>query len=183
MKALLTTITAALFLLPAGAAEAEKPLVTLSVKRQVLDSDHDLHGRRGDSRQKTLALRVEIANTSQVAVGESSLTGDVLINRAGKERETLVRESLSPVKVPALKPGERLTFDLGKIQVSEIEWRNRKFEETLEEWQVTCTSGNTELGKAVSSDRYQALSKEVPAISKKQATANPPRKPLRRKVE
>ncbi len=184
MKTFLTTCaTAILLLVPAGAAEPQKPLVTLAVKRQMLDSDHDLHGRRGDSRQKTFALRVEITNTSQAPVGESELSGDVLVKRVGDGQEKIVKEPLAAIKVPAMKPGERLTLHLGKIQLSEIEWRNRKFEETLEEWQVTSRLGNAETGRAVSSDRYETLAAEVVPASKKPERVKPLRKALRRQAE
>ena len=177
MKTLLTTLaTAVLLFVPAGAAEPQKPSVSLTVKRQILDSDHDLRGRRGDTSRKTIALRVEISNTSQAPVGESELSGDVLVKRVTDEQEKIVREPLPPLKVPAMKPGESLIFDLGKIQLSEIDWRNRKFEETLEEWQVTSTSGDTEIGRAVSSDRYETLSKEVVATPKKDGPDKPRRK-------
>lgn len=183
MKTLLTTLAAALLLVPAGAAEPQKPLVTLTVKRQILDSDHDLRGRHGDTRQKTITLRVEISNKSQAPIGESGLSGDVLVKRVRNDQEKIVREPLFPLKIPAMKPGERLIFDLGKIQLSEIEWRNRKFEETLEEWQVTSTSGDAEIGKAVSSDRYESLSKEVVATPKKVGPDKPRRKGLQRQTE
>lgn len=183
MKIPLPILAAAFLLLPAGASQAEKPLVTLTVKRQVIDSDRDLHGRFGDSRQKTFTLRVEISNTSQSPISESSLAGEVIVNRMANERETLVRESLPPIQVPAMKPGERLTFDLGKIQVSEVEWRQRKFEETLEEWQVISTCKNTEIGNAVSSERFRTLVKEVPPKAEKQKPVKPLRKPQRRMPE
>jgi hypothetical protein len=125
MKTLLTTLATVLLLVPAGAAEPHKPVVTLTVKRQILDSDHDLRGRCGDTRQKTVTLRVEISNTSQAPVGESELSGDVLVKRIKNEQEKIVREPLPPLKVPAMKPGESLIFELGKIQLDEIEWRNR----------------------------------------------------------
>lgn len=181
MKTLIPAFaTAVLLFLTAGAAEPQKPLVALVVKRQVIESDHDLRGRQGDTRQRTIVLRVEVSNTSQAAVAESELSGDALVTRSGNEKEKIVREPLPPIKVPPMKPGERLTFDLGKIQLSEIEWRNRKFEETLEEWKVTCTSGTTEIGKAVSSDRYDTLLREVVVAPKKESPIRPLRKALRR---
>ena len=106
-------------------------------------------------------MRVEIVNTSSTALPASELTGDALIFRAGDIKEKTVKESLGMIKVPAMKPNEKLTFDLGKIELKEIEFRNRKFEETLEEWQVTCNQGTTEIGKALSSDRYTTLLKDL----------------------
>lgn len=180
MKTFISTVAVALLLLlPAGAAEPQKPLVTLSVKRQTLDSEHDLRGRQGDTRQKTIALRVELANTSSAPINESELSGDALVTRAGDTREMVNKESLGAIKVPAMKPGERLTLDLGKIQLSEIEWRNRKFEETLEEWKVTCTLGKVEIGKAVSSQHYETLLKDVVPETRKAGRAKPFRNPRR----
>ncbi len=184
MKTFLTTCAAAILLLvPAGAAEPQKPSATLTVKRQMLDSDHALRGRRGDTSQKTIALRVVITNTSRAPIGESGLSGDALVKRVMNEQEKVVREPLAPIKVPAMKPGERLTLDLGKIQLSEIEWRNRKFQETLEEWQVISTLGNVEIGKAVSSDRFETLLEEVVPAPKKPERVKPLRKALRRQAE
>ena len=183
MKTLtLLLATTLAFLVPAGAAEPSQPLLALTVKRHVLDSEHDMRGKQGSTREKTITLRVEITNTTSAAVAESELSGDVLVTRAKNENEKVVKESLAPVKVPALKPNERLTLDLGKIRLSELEFRNRKFEETLEEWQVVCTRGKTEIAKATSSDRYDKLLKEAaPADSKKEKPATPARKPFFRR--
>lgn len=167
-------------LAPTLAAEPQKPLVTLTAKRQLLDQDHDMIGRRGNNRQKTVTLRVEIINTTQAPVAESELSGDVLVKRTRNEKEIVVREPLDKVKLPAMKPNEKLTLSLGKIELREVEWRNRKFEETLEEWQVTCTQGTTEIGKTTSSDHYQTLLKDVAAPPKKEVPAGPLRKALRR---
>lgn len=168
-------------LTPALAAEPQKPLVALTVKRHVLDSDRDMIGRKGSNRQKTVALRVEIVNTTSTPVAESELSGDVLVKRARNEKEIVVKEALGEVKLPAMKPNEKLTLDLGKIVLHELEWRNRKFEEDLEEWQVTCTQGNTEIGKATSSDNYQKLLKDAAApTQEKKAPVGPIRKALRR---
>ncbi|MEO5917063.1 MAG: hypothetical protein ABIS50_22735 [Luteolibacter sp.] len=159
------------------AAEPAKPAVTLTVKQQILDTDHDLRGKQGSSRQKTLTLRVEIVNATSALVAESELAGDALVTRAGDANEKVVKESLGTMKVPAMKPNERLTLELGKIELREIEWRNRKFEETLEEWQVTCSQGTVKIGKAVSSDHYATLLKEVVPPAKKKGPVNPkPRK-------
>ena len=143
------------------AAEPTKPLVKISAKPHKLDSDSDLRGNHGKSRQKTITLRVEIVNTGSTELPSSELTGDALILRAREVKERLVKESLGVVKVPAMKPNEKLTLDLGRIELNEIEFRNRKFEESLEEWQVTCSQGSTETGKAVSSERYATLLKEL----------------------
>lgn len=67
-------LAAAFLLLAAGASKAEKPVVTLAVKRQVIDSDRDPHRRFGDSRQKTYTLRVEVSNTNQGGKAAASET-------------------------------------------------------------------------------------------------------------
>jgi hypothetical protein len=123
---------------------------------------------------------VEITNTSPAPVTGSELSGDVLVRRARNEKQIVVREPLDKIKLPAMKPNEKLTLDLGKIELSEVEWLNRKFEETVEEWQVTCTQGTTEIGKAASSDHYQTLLKDAAAAPKREVPAGPLRKGLRR---
>lgn len=184
MKPTLTYFaTALLLLVPAGAIEPQKPLVTLTVKRQLLDSDYHQNGRTGDTRHKTITLRVNVSNTSQTAVGESELSGNALIVRAENLQEMVIKEPLTPINVPAMKPGERLTFDLGEIHLSEIEWSNHKYEETLEEWKVICTQGTIEVGASVSSGDYDKLVTEVVPDSKIEAPVIPLRKPLRIQIE
>lgn len=181
MKTMALLLTTTLFnFVNLHAAEPPKPALTLSVKRQTVDTEHDMRGRQGDSRQKTIALKVEIVNTGSTTVAESVLSGDALVSRAGDFKEKTVRESLGELKVPAMKPNEKLTLDLGKIQLNEMEWRNRKFEETLEEWQVTCKQGTTEIGKAVSSARYATVLKQAAPPEVKPNGQNPrPRKFMR----
>ena len=182
MKTLALLLTASLLgFTHVRAAEPPKPLVTLTVKQKVLDSDHDLRGKRGSSARKIITLRVEIVNTGAAPLPDSELTGSALVSRAGEIKEKIVMESLGVVKVPAMKPNEKLTLDLGKIELSEVEWRNRKFEEKLEEWQVTCNHGTVEIGKAVSSERYATLAKEVAPPTRKKGPANP--KPRKTPVE
>ncbi len=162
MKTTVILLTSILFgIANFHAAEPTKPLVKISAKPHMLDSDSDLRGKHGKSRQKTITLRVEIVNTSAAELPASELTGNALILRAREIKDRLVKESLGVVKVPAMKPNGKLTLDLGKIELNEIEFRNRKFEESLEEWQVTCRQGTTETGKAVSSDRYATLVKDL----------------------
>ncbi len=149
-------------------AEPSTPLLAISAKQRTLDKDHDFHGKHASSTEKTIGLRVEIVNTSSATVPESELTGTALVSRAGDFKEKVVKESLGVIKVPAMKPNEKLTFDLGKIELKEIEWKVRKFEETLSEWQVVCTQGGNEIGKTASSDRYSTLLEEVaPGKNKK----------------
>lgn len=159
----------ALALLLPGIARAEpaKPLVRLEVKKHVLASTHDLHGRQGSTARKTLTLRVEVTNTSSAPLAPATLTGLALVERAKGESENLVKESLGPVELPELKPNERKTVELGKITLNEVEWRNRKFEESLEEWKVTCLQGQTLVGSAVSSDRFIELEHDAVSRSRK----------------
>lgn len=149
------------FLTSTHAADEPKPLVQLSAKKQVLDTDHDSFGKAGSSKQKTYTLRVVIYNTSSKLVEESVLSGNALVSRAREFKEQIVKESLGEIKVPAMKPNEKLTLDLGKIELKEVEWDKHKFEENLEEWQVTCSHGEVEIGKAQSSDNYILLAKDT----------------------
>lgn len=171
----------ALLLPGLAAADPVKPLVRLEVKKQVLDSDHDLRGRQGSTAHKVLTLRVEVTNTSGAPLEATTLTGDAIVERAKGESETLVKESLGKVELPALKPNERKTVDLGKITLSEVEWRNRKFEESLEEWKVSCLQGQTIVGSAVSSDRFIELEQEAVSRSRKDVPQLPGKKRLRKK--
>ncbi len=181
MKLLTPMLSLGLLLMAAaGAAEPSKPLVTLSVKKQLLDSEHDTRGRQGSTQKKVYTLRVDVVNVSSSPIGESTLSGDALVTRAIGEKEKIVKESLGTVKVPAMKPNEKLTLDLGKVSVSEVEWRDRKFEEKLEEWRIVCKRDDTEIGKAVSNERFETLSKEVSTEEPKgPETQGPARRKLR----
>lgn len=150
------------------AAEPTKPLLTISAKQRTLDKDHDYHGKHASSTEKVIGLRVEILNTSSTAVAASELTGNALVSRAGDFKAKVVKESLGVIQVPAMRPNEKLTFDLGKIELKEIEWKVRKFEETLSEWRVVCTQGGNEIGKADSSERYATLLEEIAPGKKKE---------------
>lgn len=162
MKTILPILAAGLACIsPVLAADPVKSPVTLTVKKQVLDSDHDQRGRHGNSKEKTLTLRVEISNTSSTAIDDAEISGDALVMRAGNIKEVLIKENLGTLKVPAMKPNARFTLDLGKIDVKEIELAKRKFEESLEEWQIVCTSGGKEIAKAMSSEKYTAMEKDA----------------------
>lgn len=182
MKLLIAMCSLGLLLAPSGKAEepAAARKVSLTVRKQVLDSDHDLRGGKGSSGHKTLTLHVEITNTTQSPLPASELEGTALVKRAVGERETIVRESLGTLKLPPMKPNEKLSLDLGRIRLSEVEWRNRRFEESLEEWKVVCRQQQTEIGKAVSSDHYEPLEKELEAAAKPANAPGPQRGRIRR---
>ena len=148
-------------ILPAIAAESAQPAVTLTVKKHLVDSDSDLRGLRGSSKQKTITLRVEIVNTSRKTIESAGISGFALVKRAGDFNEKLLKESLGSAKVPALKPNGKATIELGKIDLRELEWKARKFEESLEEWKVTCNDAGIEIGSAVSGKNYDSLEKEA----------------------
>ena len=169
MKTFATFLAAAFTLSPmAGFAEPAKPLVALTVKKQVIDSNHDLRGKQGSSKERTLTLKVEIVNVSDASIENAELSGSALVSRAGDLQEKIVKEPLAAVKVPSMKPNERLTIDVGKLRLTELELRGREFKETLEEWKVVCTRDNVEIGQAVSGDRYATLESQV---------VNPPLRP------
>lgn len=175
MKTLTSIFAVCLALLSqAGALEPAKPQLTMTVKRQLLDTDHEMRGKQGNTQHKLITLRVELVNSSSTATGESILSGNALISRAIGEREKVVMESLGTMKVPAMKPNEKLTFDLGRITLSEVEWRNRKFEESLEEWKIVCRQGETEIGKSISSERYETLAKDLEPADPKQGGGRGP---------
>lgn len=183
MKLLLPLLALTSLLIATGlAADAPKPLVSVTAKRHVLDSDHDLDGRRGSSGKKVITLRVEITNTTSSPVAASELSGDALILRAAGEKEKLVKESLGKVEVPALKPNEKKTVELGKITLSEVEWAKKKFEESLEEWKVTCTQGQAVIGSTESSDKYADLEATAKPANGKDLPPGPLKKRVKRKL-
>ncbi|MEO8613498.1 MAG: hypothetical protein ABI600_00030 [Luteolibacter sp.] len=162
MKNLIILLTLGLALpTTTRAAEPAKPLVTLSVKRQVLDSSHEMLGRQGNTKQKTYTLHVEIINTSSSEITDAQLTGEILVTRSSEMSEKLVKEPLDKITLATMKPNEKLTVDLGKITLREVEWRNRKFEEQLEEWKVDCVQKETVIGSAVSSPHFESLEKKA----------------------
>ncbi len=162
---------AVLFGLIAGvfAEDATKPLVSLTVKRQLLSADLDARGPRSESSDKEMTLRVEIKNLSNTNLEGAELTGDVLINRAKNDNEKIVKEALKSLKLPPLKPNEKLTVDLGKFTLSKLRWKSRTFEETLEEWKVVCHKGEANIGENVSDEKYDELVKETKDQKEEQA--------------
>jgi hypothetical protein len=161
MKPLITLFTICLLSSTTHAEDVAKSLVTLSVKKQVLEANHEMRGRQGETKDKTYTLRVEITNTSSTAITDLELTGDVLITRSTAVSDKLVKEPLGKTPVAPMKPNERITVDIGKITLHELELKNRKFEEKLEEWKVECLQKQIVIGSAVSSDQYAAREKEV----------------------
>jgi hypothetical protein len=180
MKILPTLIIAGIASLSlAFAADPAKPSLRLTVKKHLLDVDHEKRVVGSSIQERIVTLRVEIVNVSSTAVDGAEIAGQALVMRAADIREQLVRERLETLKIPPLKPNEKTTLDLGKIQLHEKEWRNRKFEETLEEWQVTCTKGGAAIGNTVSSDRFESLEKD--AVEPKADPAGPGKKKRRPK--
>jgi len=150
------------FALIAGvfAEDATKPSVSLTVKRQTLDANRD-RGFQSESSDKEVTLRVEIRNVTNDTLEGAELTGEVIINRARNEAERMVVEELKSIKLPAMKPNERLTVDLGKIILNKARWKNRTFEETLEQWKVVCKKGDANIGENLSDKNYAGLVKEL----------------------
>lgn len=142
------------------AADGGKPLLSITAKRQVTGSERSVRSH-SDAREKVVTLRVVIQNTSALTIDGAELDGEVLVERMRDEREKIVKEKLKAVKLPTLKPNERITIDLGEINLREVEWRQRKFEETLVEWKVVCKQGETEIGKHLSSDKFTTLEKKI----------------------
>ena len=162
MKTIFSILAASLVCFsPSTAADAPAPKVSLVVKKQVIDSDHDLRGRQGRVAKKVLTLRVEITNTGGTTLEGATLSGTAIILKAGEVKETFAKEPLGAIPVPELRPGGRVTLDIGRIALHEREWRNRKFEESLEEWKVVCTAAGTEIGMTESSARYPILEQKL----------------------
>lgn len=142
------------------AEEATKPSVSMTVKRQTLDANRD-RGVHAESSEKEVTLRIEIKNVTNETLEGAELTGEVIINRARNEAERMVVEELKSLKLPAMKPNERLTVDLGKIILNKARWKNRTFEETLEQWKVVCKKGDANIGENLSDKNYDGLVKEL----------------------
>ena len=153
---------AAFFGLIAGvfAEEAKKPSVSITAKSQTLDASYD-RGAHSASSDKEVTLRVEIRNVTNETLEGAELTGEVIINRSRNEAERMVIEELKSLKLPAMKPNERLTVDLGKVVLNKAKWKNRTFEETLEQWKVVCKKGDANIGENLSDKNYDGLVKQI----------------------
>jgi hypothetical protein len=174
MNALFSLLAALVALLsPLFAADAAK--VTITAKTRVVDSDHDLRGKFGDTGQKTVTLKVTIVNTSGGPLEASELTGDMLVKRVRDGKEKIVKEPLGKIAVPALKPNERVTADLGKVTLSKLQWAKQEFEESAEAWKLTCSSGAVTFSTVTSDPRYEELSKTAVTPKAKEIPQNPRR--------
>jgi hypothetical protein len=142
------------------AEEAAKPSVSLTVKRQALDASRE-KGFNSESSEKEITLRVEIKNVTNEILEGAELTGEVIINRSRNEGERMVIEELKSHKLPAMKPNEKITVDLGKIILNKVRWGNRTFQESLEEWKVVCKKGDASIGENLSDSNYAGLAKEI----------------------
>ena len=178
MKTLLPAFVAIVPLLsPLWAADSAK--VTLVAKARVVTSDHDLRGKFGSTAQKTVTLKVTVANVSGTPLAASELAGDALVKRERDGKEKIVKETLGKTAVPALKPNEKVELELGKITLTELERGKQKFEESLEAWKLTCTAGQVQLGVVTSDKRYEELEKSAVVPKVKEVPQNP--KPRRGK--
>ncbi len=168
---------------PIFAEEVVKPFLSLSVKRQITNTEQDKIGAKAEVKDKIVTLRVVITNVSSTIIDGAMLSGDVLLERSMGDNKKIVKESLAPIKIPDLKPNAAITLDLGKIKLSKVEWKHREFEESLEEWKVVCKKGEIVIGKNTSSDKYTALEKEIkPEKPANDRPANPRQRKLRRLI-
>ncbi len=158
---------------------AEKPLVTVTAKRQLLDTDSDHIGVRGKSKSKSYTIRVDVQNISGQLIEKASVSGEVFVSKVIRDNERMVNEQLTKKEIPPLKPGEKITIDLGKITLNTIEFQNKSFEEKLEEWKVECLDGQKIIGSTLSSEKFTKLQIEEKENPEVQAPT-PFRKPFRR---
>lgn len=167
------------FVFQAFGEEQAKPFLSLSVKRHLTNTEQGKIGARGEVKDKIVTLRCVITNVSSTIIEGAMLSGDVLMERSRGENKKIVKESLAPIKIPEMKPNAEITLDLGKMKLSKVEWRNREFEESLEEWKVVCKKGETVIGKNTSSDKYTSLEKEIkPEKPENNRPANPRQRKL-----
>ena len=168
MKTFITTFAAGCFLiLPTSAVEPAPLTVKLEVRKHLIESDRDKGASFGGQVSKTYTLRVEVTNTGKETLTGANLSGTALVQRARAMNERLSSESLAAVAVPEIKPNSNVTLDLGRIDIHKLEMRQREMEETLEEWQVVCTRGETELAKVESSSNFETLNKGLEGNDKK----------------
>ncbi len=168
MKSIILSLAAgSCFIVSALAVEPAAPTVKLVVKKHLLESEHDKGGKFGSSAAKTYALRVEVTNTGKTPLVGAEISGTALVHRARALADRVSAEPLSAVKVPDIKPNDKVTLELGRIDLHKLEMRQREMEESLEEWQVICTKGGSELGKEESSDRFETMNKDASGPSKK----------------
>ncbi len=155
---------ALLFFISLGhAEESVKPLVSLSVKPHVMDTDKNDLGPRSEARSKDYTLRVTIKNVSPAPLEGAELFGVVLVERSAEDKERLTIETLTSLSIPRMSSNETLTLDLGKITLRQVEWRNHKFQEKLEEWKVVCKKEGVTIGEAVSDKNFEAKIKQLEA--------------------
>ena len=158
-------------------ATAEKPLVSVSAKRQLLDTDSEHIGARGKNKSKEYTIRVEVQNITNSNIEHATVAGEIFVSKVVRENERMVNEHLAKKEIPTLKPGEKVTIDLGKISLNTIEFRNKSFEEKLEEWKVECLDGQKIIGSTLSSEKFTKL--QIDAKEKPEAN---PQAPFRKQI-
>ena len=118
-----------------------------------------MRGKQGRVAKKVLTLRAEITNASKAPLEGATLSGTAIILKAGEMKETIEKRPLDETPIPTLPPGGSTTLDVGRIALHEREWRNRKFEESLEEWKVVCVAEGKDIASVESSPRFATLEK------------------------
>ena len=108
------------------------------------------------------------ADDHDTTLEDAELTGDVILNRSVNEEAKIVQEALTSLKLPAIKPNEKITVDLGKFTISKVKWHCRSFDETLEEWKVVCSKGEANIGEKISTDKYGYLLRGIQKEKEKQ---------------
>lgn len=139
------------------AAEPAKPLLALTAKKHLVDSDSDRQGRQVSTREKSVTIRVEITNQSSATVTGAELSGHALVKRDGSLKDGLSKISLGKLAIPELKPNARVTLDLGRVSLHELDGRVRKIESSLEGWKIIASKDSTEIGMVTSGKDYDAL--------------------------
>lgn len=66
--------------------------------------------------------------------------------------------------------------------MSGVEWAKKKFEESLEEWKVTCTRGQAVIGGTESSGKYADLEATAKPAGGKGVPPGPLKKRVKRKI-
>lgn len=137
----------------------EKNGVRLSVQKTTLDKLKT--GSSSWSKvDKSLALRVNIKNTSLKDRPAGRITYDVIVLRYGTEELENFSDS---VELEALPKGKDVEKELGNIQMSGYESvsNRRDYMDKIEAWKVTITHDGVETVSAVSGGDYERLSKAI----------------------
>lgn len=160
MKSALKVLLGVILLPGLSLLAEEKNGVRLSVQKTTLDKIKADRSSYWDKVDKSLALRVNIKNTSLKDRPAGRITYDVIVRRHVSEELENFSDS---VELEALPKGKDIEKELGNIQMSGYEnvSNRREYMDSIEAWKVTITHDGVETVSAVSGGDYERLSKAI----------------------